>query len=265
MNPILFSTPMVQAILDGRKTQTRRICTSSLKSDCDIHKSESIRECHHNDTGWSEWENGACRCRNTTKPKYRIGDILYAKETYKFGTWKEYGDKVAIDYKAGNSEKTPWVESHGDSRKILKECIEDCRKAKLINIQSGMTWAQEQEQNLFFDESYRWEVGASPCRWRPSIFMPKIYARIFLKITNVRVERLQDISEEDAIAEGVKVREGNPMFYRVGEFSSVFSAREVFIHLWNSINKKEPTKQWGANPYVFVYEFERVEKPEVMA
>ena len=133
LKPILFSTPMVQAILDGRKTQTRRICTSSLKSDCDIHKSESIRECHYNDTGWSEWGNGACRCQNTTKPKYKIGDILYVKETWSLTRGFFEGDEKIL-YKAD-----------------------------------------------FTDED------AKAFHWKPSLFMPQAYARLYLKVTNVCV------------------------------------------------------------------------------
>lgn len=203
LKPILFSTPMVQAILKGRKTQTRRICTSSLESDCDIHKSESIRECHYNDTGWSERENGACRCQNTTKPKYKIGDILYVKET-----WQERPTGKII-YKADFTET-------------------DLSVGRLV-------------------------FG----NWKPSLFMPQAYARIFLKVTNVRVERLQDISEEDAIAEGC---DGSKNIKKLGRGQSAVSEYKM---LWNSINKKNPEKQWQSNPYVFVYEFERVEKPEV--
>ena len=207
MKPILFSTPMVQAILDGRKTQTRRICTSALESDCDIHKSESIGECYHNDTGWSEYENGACRCRNTTKPKYKIGDILYVRETW-LDDGSEYGN---IHYKASaTAADLEWLKSNG-------------------------------------------------LKWKPSLFMPKAYARIFLKITNIRVERLQDISEEDAIAEGVDYCDEEKPW-------TCFDGTPIssYKFLWNSINKKSPEKQWEANPYVFVYEFERVAKPEVL-
>ena len=101
--------------------------------------------------------------------------------------------------------------------------------------------------------------------------MPKEAARIFLKVTNVRVERLQDISEEDAIAEGIYDEPGSVSgrtWYRKfikesdARINGLFteSAKECFQTLWQSINaKKHP---WDSNPWVWVYEFERIEKPE---
>lgn len=103
--------------------------------------------------------------------------------------------------------------------------------------------------------------------WTPSIHMPKEAARIFLKVTNVRCERLQDISEEDAIAEGIEKYgpfgefKGDP-HPSVGmmRFRAYSKAARAFQDLWDSINaKKYP---WKSNPWVWVYDFERIEKPE---
>lgn len=92
--------------------------------------------------------------------------------------------------------------------------------------------------------------------WRPSIFMPKWASRIWLRVTNVRVERLQDISEADAIAEGVDVNgpSGSHHFQRlaVGRYSN----------LWELIYGSNGPNSWDANPWVFIYEFTRIEKPE---
>jgi hypothetical protein len=90
--------------------------------------------------------------------------------------------------------------------------------------------------------------------WIPSIHMPKEAARIFLKITDVRVERLQDITEKQAIKEGC---------ISFSEKSGIFdlTARHAFINVWNSTTKDDSQK-WDANPWVFAYEFERCEKPE---
>ncbi len=103
--------------------------------------------------------------------------------------------------------------------------------------------------------------------WNPSIFMPKEAARIFLKVTNVRVERLQDISENDAIDEGIDFFNhgygGSPVgiWYRNYKYgTNNCSPKYSFQTLWDSINaKKHP---WESNPWVWVYEFERIEKPE---
>jgi hypothetical protein len=106
--------------------------------------------------------------------------------------------------------------------------------------------------------------------WKPSIFMPKIACRIFLEVTNVRVERLNDISESDAIAEGIYAKPGSVSGTRwytkfisktEARLEGLFteSAKECFKSLWESINGKE---SWEANPWVWVYDFKRVEKPE---
>lgn len=105
-------------------------------------------------------------------------------------------------------------------------------------------------------------------KWKPSIFMPKEAARIFLKVTNVRAERLQDISEDDAIAEGIlrikKAYRGGTAYYDYSgkqtpasyNFDSPIAS---FKTLWQSINGRE---SWEANPWVWVYEFEQIEKPK---
>ncbi len=104
-------------------------------------------------------------------------------------------------------------------------------------------------------------------KWRPSIFMPKEACRIKLRVTNVRVERLQDITEEDAIAEGINWLDEacysnngwTPTFYDPDSGGSpVF--RDGFTALWDSINAKRGYG-WDTNPWVWVIEFERVEKP----
>ena len=95
-------------------------------------------------------------------------------------------------------------------------------------------------------------------RWYPSIHMPKAAARIWLKVTDVRVERLQDISGMDVLKEGV-----NSHVHPEADYFDV-NQREMFQSLWNStIDKKQiDTYGWDANPWVWVIEFERCEKPE---
>lgn len=99
--------------------------------------------------------------------------------------------------------------------------------------------------------------------WRPSIHMPKEAARIWLKVTDVRVERLQKITEDGAKAEGAIDNRGF-IHSPENEYDSIHTAREHFTEIWNSTIKKSDLDQYGwvANPYVFVIEFERCEKPE---
>ena len=100
-------------------------------------------------------------------------------------------------------------------------------------------------------------------KWEPSIHMPKEAARIWLKVTDVRVERLQEITEDGAKAEGAIVNRGF-IHSPENEYDSIHTAREHFAEIWNNTIKKSDLERygWDANPYVFVIEFERCEKPE---
>ena len=99
--------------------------------------------------------------------------------------------------------------------------------------------------------------------WHPSIHMPKEAARIWLKVTDVRVERLQDVTEDGAKAEGAI---DNRWFIHSpeNEYDRIHTARDHFIKIWNSTIKKSDIDRygWDANPYVWVISFERCEKPE---
>lgn len=99
---------------------------------------------------------------------------------------------------------------------------------------------------------YRADDDMGTDRWHPSIHMPKEAARIFLRVTGVRVERLQDITDEQAIAEGIRIGIGGEPY---------FSCRDAYAPLWNSTVKKSYLDKygWNANPWVFVIEFESVE------
>nr|DAM43381.1 MAG TPA: ASCH domain protein [Caudoviricetes sp.] len=99
--------------------------------------------------------------------------------------------------------------------------------------------------------------------WHPSIRMPKEAARIWLKVTDVRVERLQEITEDGAKAEGAIDNRGF-IHSPENEYDRIYTAREHFTEIWNSTIKKSDLDRygWDANPYVFVIEFERCEKPE---
>ena len=193
MKPILFNTQMVQAILEGRKTTTRRI----------IKVNNSLEF-----MGFKEGKallGKGCCIHETIKAPYMLGDILYVRETW--GISNPLGDF------ARNNRTAEYVYKAGYS------------KGERIPI------AREQEKNL----------GV----WKPSIHMPKVAARIFLKVTSVRVERLQDITEEGIRAEGI-----------TEEFPPI--ARDNFQELWDSTTKEY---RWRLNPYVWVISFERCEKP----
>ncbi|WP_394897727.1 hypothetical protein [Clostridium butyricum] len=208
MKPILFNTAMVQAILDDRKTTTRRIMKGNI-NDLDLIGTGSSKCNDTFDTTLfgkldkeKVWNSDV---KERVKAPYMPGDILYVRETW--GISNPLGDF------ARNNRTAEYVYKAGYS------------KGERIPI------AREQEKNL----------GV----WKPSIHMPKVVARIFLKVTSVRVERLQDITEEGIRAEGI-----------TEEFPPI--ARDNFQELWDSTTKEY---RWRLNPYVWVISFERCEKP----
>jgi hypothetical protein len=190
MKPILFSAPMVIAILDGRKTQTRRVIKDKdITNWFDIDTDGKAIAYIDQATGDSY--------PPTHRAKYQPGDILWVRETW---SKDENGEYV---YRA----------NYGTTE----------------------------------DDSF----PPSMFKWKPSIHMPREAARIFLKVTNVRVERLQDITEDEAIKEGAKAYGQNNC--------SGTSARIAFAE----IRDKTTTEyEWRTNPWVWVYEFERISKEE---
>lgn len=205
--PILFNTDMVRAILDGRKTVTRRIVKGDIDAilDSPYHK-------EHTEVSDKQIISKLCAQR------YQTGDILYVRETWGHG----YHDGTYI-YKADD---------------------------KLANLTE-------------FRE-------ASKPIYHPSIHMPKEATRIFLKVTSVLVERLQDITQVGAIDEGaLKYDKCETKEYRKavqkakenGEKPPLgYTPIERFAGLWDStIKKKDMGKYgWDSNPLVWVIEFERV-------
>lgn len=191
--PILFNTEMVQAILDGRKTCTRRVVKYD-KAD-DALNSPARKE--NPDIPDKQF----IKCL-VNKP-YEAGDILYVRET--------------------------WTD-HYVPDKLGKPELQYCYKADGVDIKAECLPGENN-------------------RWYPSIHMPKKAARIWLKVTDVRVERLQDIMEDEPGPNNQVVKEG-------------FDYGCDFIATWNSTIKKSDfdTYGWDSNPYVWVIEFERFEK-----
>ena len=200
-HPILFSTPMVRAILEGRKTQTRRV----IQPQPEIIIRPIDDKC--NEVIWSDSKRvlsiggggdvlGAC-VRELCPYGYR-GDRLWVRETFAYCPGDVYVYRSDYLYDV------------------------DSESAMTINMKTGETM---------------------PLRWRPSIHMPRKASRLTLEIVNVRVERLQEISEEDAISEGFRNL-------------ATDTARGDFSYLWDHINAKRGFG-WDVNPWVWVIEFKR--------
>lgn len=190
INPILFNTEMVRAILDGRKGATRRIVKGFIPDDAVWGYTAFTHKVYISCRGTFADGDGEKFFKLPCEP----GDILYVRETWK---------------------KAP----------------------------NGYYYYEDWQRNDIADIT----------KWKPSIHMPKEAARIWLKVMNVRVERLQEITEVQAQAEGCNS----------GLLTGACTARGQFEDLWNSTVKKSDIDRygWDANPYVWVISFERCEKP----
>lgn len=148
-----------------------------------------------------------------------------------------------------------------DKQIISKLCLPPYQPGDVLYVRE--TWSE-------WTGGYVYKAWSSPFpqagaylgeKWHPSIHMPKDAARIWLKVTEVRVERLQDITEDGAILEGAIDNRG---FIHApdDEYNHIHSAKEHFMNIWNSTIKKSDLDRygWDANPYVWVIEFERCEK-----
>lgn len=219
--PILFSTPMVQAILDGRKTMTRRVIKSEPTEDVEsgytyLNQPYHVEKLSFKMLDIHTWKYGILEFCPYGKP----GDVLWVREQFKI-----IGTHVERDLSSGAIiEETPQYVFRGQKQPHIEK--------------------------LF--------------KWKPSIHMPKSACRIFLEVVSVKVERLQDITKSDAIKEGVeRLYAGG--FGRSGEEWKNYNGSGVldsailsFESLWESINGPESLL---ANPWVWVVEFKRIEKP----
>lgn len=124
------------------------------------------------------------------------------------------------------------------------------------------TWKKAPNGYYYYEDWKRNDI-ADVTKWKPSIRMPKEAARIWLKVTDVRVERLQDITEEGAKKEGAIDNRGF-IHSPNNEYDNVHTAREHFVKIWNNTIKKSNLDRygWDASPWVWLIEFERCEKPE---
>lgn len=165
----------------------------------------------------------------------------------------------------GRKTQTRRILKDGTPLGNFKETIEHCRYGK----PGGGLWVRETVGRVSFMGTYLYKTDpiepGEIVKWRPSIHMPKAACRIFLEITSITIERIQDISEGDAIAEGIEYIV-SPMVSGYRDYLTeklrgiksaiVGSPRESYKSLWQSINGEQ---SWGDNPWVWVIEFQRVE------
>ena len=180
--PIILNSEMVRAVLEGKKTQTRR----PIKPQPDADGLARLA----GQWVWNDTDAREYRC-----PFGHPGDYLWVKETFATGI---PGCPSGVTYRADH------IDPNGDG-------------------------------------------PANPIKWRPSIHMPRWASRITLEIINVRVEQVQEISEDDAKAEGILMNDPDAILYS-----------GMFAHLWNTIYHKRGFG-WDANPWIWVIHFRVVE------
>lgn len=135
-----------------------------------------------------------------------------------------------------------------------------CEPGNILYVRE--TWKKAPNGYYYYEDWQKNDI-ADITKWKPSIHMPKEAARIWLKVTDVRAERLQDITEEGAKKEGAIDNRGF-IHSPNNEYDNVHTAREHFVKIWNNTIKKSNLDRygWDASPWVWVIEFERCEKPE---
>lgn len=238
--PITFNTAMVRAILDGRKTQTRRadgLDAVNANIDGVIYKGFLPN------TDRLHWFTRGSEVLTVRAP-YAVGDVLWVRETWAKVGGCEPGVRVcqvpqqedAFVIYAATSDVEYWDDGDGYALRRSDGSLASC--------------------------------------WRPSIHMPRWAARLFLCVTEVRAERLQDISEKNARREGTRdwllslgprqhdkaVDELCRLSKQIDPGATVSNRRGAFAAMWNSIYAKRGLG-WDANPWVWVRTFERVEQP----
>lgn len=210
---IIFSAEMVRAILKGRKSQTRRVVKPQpvdhqKHCGCDWPRGKYVFKGSRAYPWPESFENGRLSC-----PHGSPGDLLYVKEAWRLWegpSFDGFGEPLDPD--------------------IFTRSLKG----------ADIEWLKSRPTE------YRADTGGDG-PWRSPLFMPKWAARIWLRITDVRVERVQDISKEDTYAEGVIYP---PRAWSIANFAE----------LWDAINGKRPGCSWQSNPWVFAISFERIDR-----
>jgi hypothetical protein len=222
---MLFTAPMVRSLLDGSKTQTRRALKVRCQEIGERDDGSRWPWSEHPDTAGDHWH--AC-------PYGQPGDRLWVRETWGVvsNAWDDDGNLVdwVPDRPATAIADMPFGQGYYSGHAIYAA-------------DGSHEWAGDDDGG-----------GEPRSAWHPSIHMPRAASRILLEITSVRVERLQDIGDQDAIAEGIGLNpgaEGVPMTFPNGETVP----RAMYRCLWENING---AGSWDANPWVWVIEFKRV-------
>lgn len=255
--PISFFNPMIKAVIKGIKSQTRmhlKVQPEWVEAE---ENSLSVSGWYYRDPfgkfelkGFQDEESfKQAFLTYETCPYGQVGDHLWIREEWKAGVWREDG-YVAVDYKASPElVKTPWIEAGEDFEEYWIDWSIQLEKSGLEPDEKG---------------HYHWEPGKNPLEWNRANSMPRWASRILLEITNIRLERLHNISQEDALAEGIdqsllwEKQENGCLWPPKGKTltNSHPTAVHAFAYLWASILGQEA---WSSNPWVWVLDFKVID------
>ncbi len=240
-HPILFTADMVRAILEGRKTQTRRIIKPQPRQDAS--------------GGWQYGKDYRNSCSAAASPATDVlfpyecpygqpGHHLWVRETWLPAAWDAQEGMVKFMYK--DQTKSKWIQPYQDDpdgEKFDKLWLSICDELARKGIKPGK------------DGMYNFQGIEQPLSWRPAIHMPRAASRIHLQITDIRAQRLHDITEADAIAEGIEENSGKYRHYNCpSKFAPLFDCEpiESYRTLWEKINGPH---SWEQNPWVWAITF----------
>lgn len=229
--PILMSAPMIMATIAGRKSQTRRLCKGGVIAwlEPDMFTPEFV----------SDPSNNLC-------PYGTKGDILYVRESWKPLGWSSDDDpELHIQYKADQIAQAFYA-SEDVCEKIDLSIHAECAK-----------------KGVKIDGDGKYLTDDDPISWRPSIHLPKELSRIWLKVSEVRIERLQDVTNQDSLAEGIDfVERRGSAWYKDYLFTHLEGIQDCFNYLlpknsfrslWMKIHGRD---SWRENPWVWVIEYQ---------
>lgn len=257
MKPILFNTEMVRALLEGRKTVTRRV----VKPQPEARPTPVLPG--------SCWP-GYFAVEGTPKvvrPPYNPSDILWVRETWQAVYETEWNNDEP--YKGQNIREL--IPNFDSIPKVEAGLSQEC---------SSMAMRPRMKYFVFKASDIEYADNENGLVWRPSIHMPREAARIFLRVTDVRVERLQEISYTELLAEGVIPLGHLPGGCKCSAYTDgcmdgpcvnrdnyeFWRYATPFIKLWDRTVKPadRDTSGWDADPWVWVIEFERISKDEAL-
>jgi hypothetical protein len=209
--PIIFSGPMIRSILENRKTQTRRVA-------------KLINQIAENHSGVRVW--------------WKDGTVSMSREAMYTPSLREPFEGIVCPYGAPGDRlwvRETWIPVHHGSYEVFDRKIGFGDRPAIV---------YAADPGVGYHEVWDNYKG----KWHPSIFMPRWASRITLEITEVRVQRVQEIENKDAVAEGIMVENPDADYY---------GASTAFKHLWDTINAKRGYG-WESNPFCWVLTFKRV-------